>query len=144
VLSVSLLRCAAGSSPRAIRGFRACNPWNDDRTLGNDAPWYVRDRMTARARERIDRTLALLRIEEVPACLRFVDLMELSGSMTTAEAAEWRPRILAWCFFLQLAADAAPSDAGLRPLDRRRRLGRVRVTGPTGQERRDLENTGHG
>lgn len=61
----------------------------------------------------MDRTLALLRSEEVSSCLRFVELTERSGHMAAAEAAEWRRRIMAWSAFLELAADVAPRDVEL-------------------------------
>jgi hypothetical protein len=44
-------------------------------------------------------TLELLRPEEIPDALYFVDLMELVGHMDAAEAGEWRRRIQAWCRF---------------------------------------------
>jgi len=44
-------------------------------------------------------TLALLRPEEIPDALYFVDLMERAGHMDAEEAAEWRRRIQAWCRF---------------------------------------------
>ena len=56
----------------------------------------------------MDATLAILTPEEAPRCLRFVDVLEKSGSMTREEAAEWRRRILAWAAFHGLH-DSTPS-----------------------------------
>ncbi|MBZ5639217.1 MAG: hypothetical protein LAO51_10760 [Acidobacteriia bacterium] len=75
----------------------------------------------------MDATLALLRIEEVPVCLRLVDLMESAAFMTTTEATEWRRLLRGWRSFLQLAPDATAADVGLQALDRRRRAGKVQA-----------------
>lgn len=67
--------------------------------------------MTTRARERMDRTLAQLRIDEVSSCLRFVELHERCGRMSTTEATEWRRRLMAWAAFLELELAHHPTTS---------------------------------
>ncbi len=60
---------------------------------------------------KMDATLRLLTPEEVPHCLRFVQVMKRGGKMSHAVADEWRRRILAWAEFLGTEAHSPSSDA---------------------------------